>query len=311
MVALPSAALLGLAVGWWAAARRQRAAAGGARPVPARRGAARGRWPPAWCVIVALVAAAVGLADLARVPAAGRLDAARRGAARRRAGAVAARRRRSAWACGWPSHGRCGRRHRRGHGQPRPRSCCCCWGWRRRCTRLENDPGTIGKNYQLTSHSGGAGAAADPAAAGRGRRRAALLRRRWPTRSSWARRSTWSPTAATACGSRIRRCRPAGGPPARARPRSARAWPRRWAWGRARRWPRSSADGDEARFRVVGVVRDARQRRARRLRPAGRARSAGSGGGQTVIQLKDGADQAAGHGRPQPDRHPRRRRWAG
>ena len=75
-----------------------------------------------------------------------------------------------------------------------------------------------------------------------------------PTRTSSASRSSWSPTAATGCGSRRRSSRPAGGHPA-GRSRVGQGLASALGLQPGTPLVTQFANGGEARFRVVGIVR--------------------------------------------------------
>ena len=247
--------------------RRQRAAAGGARPVPARRGAAvaASRLPSR---DRGAGGGGVGLADLARLSPAGGVDAARRRAARGRAGAVApfrhdrlgyANRRRSPGA-----HGR----HDRGHGHlGRRRAAAAGAGDHAAAARARSRHDRQELPADLAQR--GAGAAPDPALAGRGRRRPALL----------LAGGRLVPAGRDVQPGLLLRQPPAirgstaGGRPARDQPGRGRGRPGpghgagRGAGRDAGRPVRRRRGGPLPRGRRGA---DARQRRARRLCPAGR-----------------------------------------
>ncbi|HSS54467.1 MAG TPA: FtsX-like permease family protein [Gaiellales bacterium] len=157
--------------------------------------------------------------------------------------------------------------------------------------RLEHDPGTIGKNYQLTSHSGVL----------------ALPRiRRLPGVADAAQRFS-SPVAdsfqlgetfnlVSYCGNRLR----FEDPPLAAGRRATSPGEAEVGQGLATALglvPGGTlavqfGDGEEARFHVTGVVRTLdNDGRVAYVQPG--VEVCGFRGGQTVIQLKDGADQGA------------------
>ena len=265
MVALPSAAL-GLAVGWWAAAGASARLLEALDQFP--RGAAL-LWPLAACLvaIVALVAAASAWPTWRACRAAGGVDAARRRAARRRAGAVApCRQHRAGHADRRRPPGAHGRHHR-GHGHlGRGRAAAAGAGDHAAAARARSRHDRQELPADLAQR--GAGAAPDPAAAGRGRCRPALLLaggRLVPAgrdvQPGLLLRRPPAVRGSAAVG------RPAGDQPGRGRGRpgagdGAGRGAGRDAGGAVRRRRRGPLPGD-------GRGADARQRRARRLRPAG------------------------------------------
>ena len=127
--------------------------------------------------------------------------------------------------------------------------------------RLRDDPGTVGKRYQLTVALATVHGAVDardvPGVDAVGARYASTR----PTRSGSASRCGSSPTPATTRSSRRRRWPRAGASAGRARSRSGSGWPTRSGCAPARRSPRSS------RRRRGALPRRGRRARARERRP--------------------------------------------
>ena len=269
-----------------AARRAQRAAArrGPARAARARAGS---------CVVAIVVGAATWPAwRAARRPPAEILRGGDADAARRRA--------RRAAACS--ASARASRPPRAGAGSPR---------WRRSPSapgvvvlmlalaslleRLRDDPGTVGKRYQLTRVGARVPARRRSATCRASTPRARATRSRPRTRSGSASRCGWSPTPATTPSSRRRRSPRAGACARRARSRSGSGWPTRSGCGRARRSPPSCPSGAEVRFRVGGRRARAGERRPDRLGAAASGCSRATPGLEPgiVVRLDPGADRAA------------------
>ena len=160
--------------------------------------------------------------------------------------------------------------------------------------RLREDPGTVGKRYQLAV-SLDHGRCPAPRRRSAGSTRSASATASTPrTRSGSASRCGSSPTPATTRTSRTRRSPRGGGSAGRTRSRSGSGWPTRSGCGPASVLAAQIPDGGEVRFRVSGIVRalenDGRiawvePDRLLALRPDLNP--------QVVVRVKSGADPAA------------------